>query len=384
MKEIVSKIEKNIWQSVSNENKIGLLDGLSGIAVFYNYLGEVYENIEYQEKLLIIIDKIDNLISEEIKTYTLCSGLAGYGLVLLALNDKNIEIDEEYFNSLDSILLEDLNEQFKKNNYDFLHGALGIMFYFLERYKAKKTEFLAEILNDFAIQLCDKISLDLKKVLVRKTGFNDECYYLGIAHGVSGLINFLVHLADNFGELKIDISNSLKICIDFLRGHKEYEPNSMQFYPNLILLETETSIGSLLGWCQGDLGVSNALYNAGLFLNDNDLKNEAIELMEGTKNISFKESRVKDIGICHGSSGILIQYFLASLKLEKNYSKEIETWFSVIKEQTNDFEEFLAHKGKGEYEDNNSFLKGSVGLGLVLLTISNGVNSNWLRFVNLH
>jgi lantibiotic modifying enzyme len=384
MKEIISRIENKIWQSVSDENKIGLLDGLSGIAIFYNYLNEVYENVEYQEKLLIIIDKIDNLISEEIKTFSLCSGLSGYGLVLLTLNDKNIQIDEEYFESIDLILLEHLNDQFKKNNYDFLHGALGIMLYFLERYKANKTEFLAKILNDFTIQLCNKISLDLKGVLIRKTAYNDECYYLGTAHGVSGLINFLIYLADNFNELKIDISESLKACIYFLKSHKKYESNSKQFYPNLFLTETNTAVNSLLGWCQGDLGISNSFYNAGLFLNDNSLKDEAIELMENTKNISLKESKVKDFAICHGSSGILIQYFLASLKLGMDYSKEVEIWFSVIKEQTKDFEIFLAHKGKGEYEDNMGILKGAAGLGVILLTIENGISPNWLRFINLH
>lgn len=38
MQDIILKIEANIWESVPNENRIGFLTGLSGDALFYNYL----------------------------------------------------------------------------------------------------------------------------------------------------------------------------------------------------------------------------------------------------------------------------------------------------------------------------------------------------------
>jgi hypothetical protein len=40
MNDLISKIEKDIWKSFPNENKIGLLTGLSGVALFkikYNF-----------------------------------------------------------------------------------------------------------------------------------------------------------------------------------------------------------------------------------------------------------------------------------------------------------------------------------------------------------
>ena len=47
--------------------------------------------------------------------------------------------------------LEDLKKLVSKNNYDFLHGALGIVFYFINRNKRKKNDFLIEVLKYVAL-----------------------------------------------------------------------------------------------------------------------------------------------------------------------------------------------------------------------------------------
>lgn len=385
MKDVISRIEKKVWQTIPGENRIGLLDGLSGIAMFYNFLSKTYNNIEYQEKLLLIIDKINNLISEESNSSSLCSGLAGYGWVLLNLNNDDIEIDENYFESLDLILAEDLKELLNKNNFDFLHGAMGIVFYFINRNNIAKTDFLIETLNNFSRELIGKINSNLNDVLIRESAYhNDKCYYFGIAHGVSGLINFLIYLSNNFKELEIDVKEPLNICIDFLKKGKKYDLKSKQFFPNVHILKSEISTSALLGWCQGDLGISNSLYNASIFLNNNELKNEAIALMDNTKNISLSESNVKDFGICHGSTGIIMQYHFASLKFGIDYCNEIKIWDDVMRFQTKNFSEFLAHTGNGQYIEEASILKGASGLGMVLLTINNEINPNWLSCINLH
>jgi lantibiotic biosynthesis protein len=385
MIEIISKIEEKIFNSIINENRIGLLDGLSGIALFYSYLNQAFENEDYQEKLLVLIDKTNNLISDKINKSSLCSGLSGYGWMLLKLKSKDIEIDEEYFKNIDTILLDDFKDLSHKNNYDFLHGSMGITLYFIERNKSNRNDFLNTLLNDFSKDLINKISSNLKDVITKDSALNQgKIYYFGIAHGISGIINFLTYLAENFKELKFDIKDSLKICIDFLKDYKKYDFVSKQFYPNVFLLNTKTTASCRLGWCQGDLGIANSLYNAGLFLNDNSLQKEAIELVEYTKNISFEESMAKDIGICHGSVGILIQYFLASVKFKIDYSDKIEYWYTKVKEQTNNFEDFLAHKGDGNYYDDVSILNGASGLGLVLMTIENKISMDWLDCINLH
>lgn len=384
MHDIISQIEVNIWKSVPDEKRIGLLTGLSGIALFYNYLYEVYGNDDFRNKLLIIVEKINNLLKEESSISSLCSGVAGYGLVLLLLKNPEIEIDEDYFESIDSILLEDFEEMCLKNNYDFLHGAMGIAIYFIERYNSKKSEAIATLLNNFSKDLIDKINEDFEAVLVSETALeNGLCYYFGIAHGVAGYINFLTFLHDNFKDLKEDITKPLKIIISFLTSYKKYDTNTKQFYPNLFLLNTNTIVSSRLAWCQGDLGISNSLYNAGIFLNDDLLIKEAIELMDNSRKITFVESSVNDCGICHGSVGILVQYYLAGNKLNIDFSGEINKWFLEMKNQTHDFNEFLAFKN-GTYRKEIDLLEGATGLGLVLLTMDNKINFDWMKTINLH
>jgi lantibiotic modifying enzyme len=384
MQDIILKIEENIWKSISSERRIGLLTGLSGIALFYNYLYEVYGNDDFKNKLLIIVEKINTLLEEEASISSLCSGMAGYGLVLLQLKNTEIEIDEEYFESIDNILIEDFEEMCRKNNYDFLHGAMGIAMYFIERYNSKKSEVIATLLNIFSKDLIDKINENFEAVLVSETALeNGPCYYFGIAHGVAGYINFLTFLNDNFKDLKEDITKPLKIIISFLASYKKYDNNSKQFYPNLFLLNTNTIVSSRLAWCQGDLGVANSLYNAGIFLSDDLLIREAIELMDNTRKMSFAESFVNDCGICHGSVGILVQYYLADNKFNLNFSDEIDKWMLEVKNQTYDFNEFLAFKN-GTYRSEIDLLEGATGLGLAMLTMDNKINFNWLKIINLH
>lgn len=384
MQDIILKIEENIWKSIPTETRIGLLTGLSGIALFYNYLYQVYGNDDFKNKLLIIVEKINTLLEEEASISSLCSGIAGYGLVLLQLKNTEIEIDEDYFESIDSILLEDFEEMCLKNNYDFLHGAMGIAMYFIERYNSKKSEAIATLLNIFSKDLIDKINENFEAVLVSETALeNGPCYYFGIAHGVAGYINFLTFLNDNFKDLKEDITKPLKIIIAFLRSYKKYDTNTKQFYPNLFLLNTNTIVSSRLAWCQSDLGISNSLYNAGIFLNDDLLIREAVELMDNTRKISFAESSVNDCGICHGSIGILLQYYIAGNKFNIDFSDEIDKWMLEVKNRTHDFKEFLAFKN-GTYRKEIDLLEGATGLGMAILTMDDKINFNWLRIINLH
>jgi lantibiotic modifying enzyme len=385
MKDLILKIENDIWESFPNENKIGLLTGLSGVALFYNYLYEIYGDDDYQNKLLIIVEKINSSLSEVHSSSSLCDGLAGYGMVLLKLQNKCIDIDEDYFASLDEIILENLEKECSKNNYDFLHGAMGMAMYFIERYKTKESLPIFNLLNSFATTLINKIIKDFSEVLISETALNNgNCYYFGIAHGVAGYINFLTYLGNNFKHLKADVAKSLKECLNYLELYKKYNFDSKQYYPNIFLIETSTIHEARLAWCQGDMGVSNCLFNAGSLLNENYLIEDALDLMNNTRLISIEEAGVNDISICHGSTGIVLQYKLAAIRYNLDYSEEINRWFDKIREQTRNFEEFLSFDGVDGYNKSINILDGSAGLGLTILTLEGKIDMDWLKILNLH
>lgn len=63
MNNSINKIEKKIWNTVNTETRIGALDGLSGIALFYSYLTKIIDNDEYNTKLITVIDRIKFLMN---------------------------------------------------------------------------------------------------------------------------------------------------------------------------------------------------------------------------------------------------------------------------------------------------------------------------------
>jgi lantibiotic biosynthesis protein len=381
----IIKIEKNIWNTFSKQNNIGLYTGLSGFILFYDSMHEVYKKGEFEDKLLQVIEKANELIENSQNLVSLSSGIAGYGITLLRLKNKNVEIDEVYFESIDAALIEDFQLFCKSNDFDFMHQAMGIAMYFIERYKTTKNTTVTEILDTFSKNLISEININFKNVLIQTDDNRGDYYSLGLAHGIAGYLNFLIYLKKHFTALDVDICEPLRVCVDFLVSYKRYDHNSKQHYPNVISLQTNSFLPSRLSWCQGDLGISNALYNTGVFLDDATLTNEAIKLMNHSATINFKDSGVNDFGICHGSAGILIQFFLASKKYNQDYSQEIDYWFEELKKQTNNFEEYNWFDNEtNTYRSKVNLDLGSIGLGLTLLTIENKINTKWLEIFNLH
>ncbi|MFB9080593.1 lanthionine synthetase LanC family protein [Flavobacterium procerum] len=383
MDEVIFKIESNIWELVPDENKIGIMDGLSGIALFYYNLYEVFKNEDYKNKLLIIIDKINKLIHEEHTSATLCSGIAGYGLMLLRIKNNFIDVDEEYFTNIDLFLQCELNELTSENKYDYLHGAMGIAKYFLERYKTNKNDLVIEILYKFSQEFIEKINTKFEDVL-REPLFTDQhCYYFGLAHGVAGYINFLIDLKRSFVEMKLDIKKPLYIISDFLTYYKRVHSSSKQFYPNLIILETDLQIEPIVSWCQGDLGISNALFNLGLYFNDNSIRCEAIEAVSNVSRILPVDSGVKDYTFCHGSIGVILQYDLALSNMNIDLNDSIKEWNNNLSQQTNNFNELLTYYD-GSYMKEINLLNGLAGLGMGILTLQKQSSFQWLDIFNLH
>ncbi|WPO79417.1 lanthionine synthetase LanC family protein [Flavobacterium sp. KACC 22761] len=384
MNPIITRIEEKIWQSVETEKRIGALDGLSGIALFYNYLLEIEYQEEYQNKLFTIIDKIGDLISEESYNSSLCSGIAGYAWVLAKMKNKNLEIEEDYFEALDALLEESLTEEANKNYYDFLHGAFGIALYFIERYKTTKNKDIEHILVQFSNNLIDKIKNNPKDLFLSNSEKpNLKCYYFGLAHGISGILNFLIHLQTNLDKNSPDVHTAIYTIIEFMDTFKIFDEESKQYYPSQIFEDNLSVTKARLGWCQGDLGIANAILNSGLFLNNSNIQEEAVALIDSTRKIKVKESLANDFAICHGSAGIILQYYLAMAKTKVPTTDTMMIWHENLKKQTNDFSDFKSFF-IDKYINETNILNGAAGLGLALLTIENKIQSDWTECLNLY
>ncbi len=381
---IIFKIEKSIWQSFNEIDNIGLYTGLTGYILFYDSLFEAYKLEEYENKLLAAISKTNELIEHTESTMSLSSGMAGYGLTLLRLHYNDLGLEEEYLENIDNFLVNNFEQLISQKKYEFMHQSMGIAMYFIERYKKNRDIKIIGILTNFAENLITEINNDFKEVLAQYDKNRGKHYSLGLAHGAASYMNFLIYIKSNFLDLKLEINQALQQCTDFLISQRKYDNVSKQYYANVISAETDNHLPSRLSWCQGDLGISNALYNAGIYLNNKTLTDEAEYLMNQSAKLSFAESGVKDFGLCHGSSGVIIQLYLASLKYKINYDKEIEYWFEIMRKQTNNYEEYNWYNNVTEsYFPVSNLLVGKAGLGLVILTVNNKITTKWLEVFNL-
>jgi lantibiotic modifying enzyme len=386
MNNIIDRIEKHVWDSAQSENRIGLHDGLSGIALFYKYLYSLNLERKYQTKLISTIERINSLMAENAFNASLCTGIGGYGYLLTTLQEDSIDIGDDYFDSLDNLLSKELIFHSEKNDYDFLHGALGMAMYFIERYNSTKKEEVESILVQFTKILLSRIDKNIENIFIVNEQQNVRSLYFGIAHGISGYLNFLVYLKKSLKGKIINVDTYLDKITAFMYRYrqKDFSLGSIHMYPNFIDIDNGNIKDARLGWCQGDLCIGNSIYNTGLFLKNKTLLNEGIHLINNTKQISFIDSGVKDFAICHGSSGIILQYYLRKTKSE-DYSFEIKHWYNILTNQTSDFQKFESFcDNDNKYINEINLLNGSAGLGLVLLTMDNKIDTDWTRCINLH
>ena len=145
LKEIVDILLK---QKLENNN-FGLLSGKFGIALFLLSYSKYYNCNDIEKKVFDLIKSVfDDIEVSKYPIYTFCSGIAGIGCGLdyAIKNDLlNANINEILDSDIDDYLFEMLKLNLSINNWDYLHGALGIGAYFLM--KSKYTDSALEKLD---------------------------------------------------------------------------------------------------------------------------------------------------------------------------------------------------------------------------------------------
>ncbi|AXT57443.1 hypothetical protein D1815_17440 [Aquimarina sp. AD1] len=374
-------IEEFVWRGVQKEERIGLLNGLSGILLFYQELLESQTFIEkndLEDKMTYIITKINNIISQKDVLPTMCSGLTGYGIALLRCN-KIVNITEEYFQDIETILVNALKIEEKNDNYDLLHGAIGISLYFAEKYSLTKNRKAYVFLDQYFNTLLTKINNNLNNVIEMREWDGSKAYYFGLAHGVSGILSHIVFLSNLLQIKNQKVYDAISALLEFLN---QYKGKEIHKYPNFHNIDQLRTVKSRLAWCQGDIGIGYTMINCGNLLNDTKIIEEGILILEDTFKIPFNQTGIKDFGICHGSSGIFLQYFLYIRDRNLSNDKILNFWIDKIEEQTENYQTFKAFEGKNYIEEIN-VLEGASGLGLILLALSNKTDLSWVKYLNL-
>ena len=379
----------DIFNLTDNNIDIGLLGGKTGWYVALL----VYAACSHNKKIEKQGEKIIETIFKEIEqadnyVFSFCRGLAGVGWALEYLEQKryakyNTNVLLEDF---DLVLSDVLEFEMKKGNYDFLHGAVGIVLYFISR--IHKNENLLPVLQKFIVHLNElgekqpngsikwRSEIDYE---TKKTGYN-----ISLSHGMSSIASILSRLYVIKGLEKETIKNLLQGCINYILEQKTDKDKYGSFFPSYALESTENLHGSRLAWCYGDLGIAMSLWQAGIALQNETWKNKALEvlLFAAEQRKDLESNLVKDAGLCHGTAGIGHVFYRMWWNTQlPEFKQAADYWFEQTLKMAK-FDDGLAgyrawHGEEKGWVNLYGLLEGVSGIGLALFTYYYEIEPTW-------
>lgn len=370
---------------------IGVLSGSAGLALFHFYYNEYNPNETSEDIGSTIIASIVNNINEGYNFHTFCGGIAGAAWTIELLNELDfIELDTDaLLGVLDDYLnhVANLNEQ--ESYYDFLHGLIGIGYYFLKRYKNTISNDLKEKYKEMLLAMISKLNRTAKSsedgvywesFLIREEGLKG-CN-LSLSHGLASIINFLSRLAQesDFSEEAMPL---LEKAISHTLSYKKEKPNA-SFFPDWITDENKETQSNRLAWCYGDLGVAISLWKASGVIKNEEVKNTAIQLLEfAATRRDIEETRIVDGGLCHGAFGVMhiFNYMFKETGI-KVFKEAADYWIDyglTIDHHKDGSAGYMKWRGGDTptFEKENSLLEGIAGIGLAILSYLHPEKTEW-------
>lgn len=381
-KKIVAKIVEMV-NCIENQaldfSEIGLLSGSTGYALFLFYYSKLSKNKKYNKIAYnVLVDVVNKINQEKYNFPTFCEGLSGIVWCFeFLLNNKFLKDNpNEIFVDIYDYLSDEMTRYTESNNFDYLHGSIGISFLLMK--EKKYHEIIANNLN----HIVKEGERSFETIKWKTTIYNggNEGYNFSLAHGSASILYFFLMTFKN--NIKRDFSK--KIAYEIINSYLNYLfdlRHRSSIFPSVVLTSGQT-FDSRLAWCYGDTGVCSILLLAADILKDEKLKSIAIEtLIKTTKRKTEFETEVVDAGFCHGSVGLAHIYSRAYNLTGLNVFREAaEYWvfktldFSVYKDG---FAGYKTYHGDEGWVSKMSLLEGISGIGLTLISQVSQIEPSW-------
>jgi len=361
---------------------ISYLGGLSGVLPFLFDYGH-YKNDERFTDLAenYIYDMVGNLESNNV-SHLYSSGIAGFAWVLEWLAEQEYVEKLEVLHPFDTILCNHMLRDMSQNNWDALHGAIGVSFYLFKRIENPEVK---TALENLVLKMEEKSEKSENGTKWQNLDYTTKAvvYNFGLAHGMPSIMIFLAKCV----ELNIHKDKSKAMLMDLIRYFKEQKSKNADhefIYPNT---EEGHDTGPRLAWCYGDLGITVAFQYVNEIVGGLDDELAAL-IKDLLTRRNLKASRINDAGFCHGASSVAHIYQYLMLKGHKQIKVEdIEYWLEsslALAVHPDGFGGYKAYmpsqedKNKDPWEKDIGLLTGSVGIASVYLSILND-NLSWSK-----
>lgn len=369
----------------SNTN-MTLTGGKAGIALFWAYYSEFSESVKLEKSLVPLVSEIFTGIRQSNISSEFSGGLAGIGWTIEHLKQNGfIEIDtDSLIGSFDDLLYPYMLKYIRSGNYDYLHGALGIGLYYLNRSSNPKTKlYITELVDEVEKQgkiFSDGIAWESNLSFVS----DERGYNLSLSHGIGSIISMLSRFYKGNPSCE-KIPLLVEGAVNYLLRNKRDPKLNGYLFPGWINKnEFQNGRFGRLSWCYNDLGISMVLWQAGEIFNNDKWKQEAIDTLLFTTNITeWDEAGVMDAGLCHGTAGIAHIYNRAySYTGIKKFKDSAIFWFeqslkmAVYEDGLAGYKAFRTSKNGG-MENNYGFLEGIAGIALAMISAVSEIEPAW-------
>jgi len=363
------------------DNIGGLYGGEWGKLLFLCYYAKYKDNPKIMETAEEYTDRLLSHPSLDQLSHTFCDGYAGILYLIEFLKEHELfTIDmEEVETVLENYIINGMRQNFHAGNYDFLHGALGVGYYFLK--KGKYTQPINELI-DFLYDTAEKDShTKCFKWKSRLNEHGETGYNIALSHGMTSIALFLAHLIKK-GVKNDKISELLENTINYILTQEiDAEKYGSYFpYQSIEKKDINSDLKSRLGWCYGDLGIAYMLWFAGKITGKNEWLNKGWEiLVHSTQRRDFASNNVVDAGICHGTIGISLIY--RRVFRETHHPAFLDA-FSYWLQQTMEMSKFpdglAGYKTfKGEWIIDDNLLTGISGIGMMFISFLMNDKQEW-------
>lgn len=383
-REKLAEIAAALEQYVARIAPIGLLNGRTGIALFFFNYARLASEPQYTELGRDILSGVFEEIDSQAVLHTFCSGLAGVGWALEHLSRQGFISGhlEDLLTDLDVFLTEALQRSLAENDLDYLHGALGYGSYFLSRLKAG-SRLCKKALTALTAEL-DKRAQRTAQGSAWESLINPETgvtgVNLGLSHGLPSIIAFLGNTAAAGVETE-KCQKLLTGAVNFLLAHRLDPGTHGCSFPGWLSVE-HPSGKSRLAWCYGDPGIAASLWMTGRRMKDRNLEKTAHEiLLASTSRREPVEAGIGDAGVCHGAAGVAHIYNRAfHHSNDPRFAESARFWFretlrmAYYPDGLAGYKAWSAPRGWNNEPD---VLAGVAGIGLTLISAISDLEPSW-------
>lgn len=382
-------------------------------ADYLKSIDNAYEMLEEKDEWMEIVYQIFSSIKFELEQNNLRIGLGLYnGWCDLAYSINSLSQKMNAFNkfnkSFNNIVIENIykwNELVRNNifdikasYYDLISGLSGMCQFLISCDKSQDIRnLLEEICITFWELICgthhykggavpnwhisksNQVRDDLK-ILYPEGNFN-----FGSAHGIISILPAVSKIIEKYGQ--IEYSEKLLEKIENI-----YYDYSQKGTEGFLIWPEQANLDEFLNknpkrserqsWCYGSVGISSLIYRSAVIRNDNNVSNDMYSNLIKIASLNERNYGLESPIICHGYAGVLIAFL--SIYTEKKNKLLYQRIVSLIRlilesyhpESLYGFKDTTYEKLKdGSFRrkkvDNNSFLEGSTGIVLTLLSAIN-------------